>query len=553
MKIKFKLALMLLIALLSTVAISVNSILNSREDTEVFVDVRDTRIPKIMELDQLRYMQADLVRRSYEIMAQRDLTHEEQLANLQRIQPQLASLVKDAPELIEKFGSRPIHPEGKPVWDGFVAVWGPWFAYDKAASETLTRALASPSPEVLNALYDQIRNGNKARQPQTTEIRQALEKLVDINDRLSEQAIADTITSSTHAMWQQIVLGIVAIIALGFTAWRAIAAVVPPLHRFGTVLARVQNEHDLTQRLNHKASDEIGEMSSAFDHTMEALQRAFRDISEQVEKVTDAVGSLAAAAEQVAQSSQSQSGSTSAMAASVEEMTVSVNTVSSSAADAQSMAHEAGATSDEGGKIIEQTASEMGIIAQSVGGASRVIQELGEASKEISNVVAVIKEVADQTNLLALNAAIEAARAGEQGRGFAVVADEVRKLAERTAQSTGDISAMIGKIQASANEAVVEMGNVVQQVESGQALAQEAGKRIQKIRDDAIRVSDAVTEISGALKEQSEASTDIAKHVESIAQMTDENNAAAEETASNARHLDDLAKNVQKTISRFRV
>ncbi|MDR1648551.1 MAG: methyl-accepting chemotaxis protein [Zoogloeaceae bacterium] len=553
MKIRLKLVLMILIALLSTVAISVNSILNAREDTEVFVDIRDTRIPKIMELDQLRYMQTDLVRRSYEIMAQNDFSYEEQLANLQRIQASLTRLVKEVPELIEKFGSRPIHSDGKPAWDSFVAAWGTWFSYDKVASETLDRALVSPSPEALNALYDQIRNGNKARQPQTTEIRQALEKLVDINDRLSEQAIADTIASSTSAMWQQIGLGIVAILVLSFTAWRTVVAIVPPLHRFGTLLVHVQNERDLTQRLNHKANDEIGEMGIAFDHTMETLQTAFGDIATQIEKVTSAVGSLAAAAEQVAQSSQSQSGSTSAMAASVEEMTVSVNTVSSSAADAQAMAREAGATSDEGSKIIEQTASEMGTIAQSVGDASRVIQELGEASKEISNVVAVIKEVADQTNLLALNAAIEAARAGEQGRGFAVVADEVRKLAERTAQSTGDISAMIGKIQASANEAVTEMGNVVQQVESGQSLAQEAGKRIQKIRDDAIRVSDAVTEISGALKEQSEASTDIAKHVESIAQMTDENNAAAEETASNARHLDDLAKSVQKTIGQFRV
>jgi methyl-accepting chemotaxis protein len=195
----------------------------------------------------------------------------------------------------------------------------------------------------------------------------------------------------------------------------------------------------------------------------------------------------------------------------------------------------------------------MTTIAQSVGEASKVIEVLGENSKEISNVVQVIREVADQTNLLALNAAIEAARAGEQGRGFAVVADEVRKLAERTAQSTGDISTMIGKIQVSANEAVEQMQKVVEQVESGQQLAQEAGKRILSIRDETGKVSDAMTEISNALKEQGEASNDIAKHVESIAQITDENNAAAEETSSNAQRLDELAKNVQDTIGQFKV
>jgi methyl-accepting chemotaxis protein len=241
------------------------------------------------------------------------------------------------------------------------------------------------------------------------------------------------------------------------------------------------------------------------------------------------------------------------MAASVEEMTVSINTVASSAGDAQSMAERAGEVSNEGGQIIERTAAEMGAIAQTVAQASNVIQALGSDSQQISSVVQVIKEVADQTNLLALNAAIEAARAGEQGRGFAVVADEVRKLAERTAQSTGDISAMIGKIQVSAKEAVDEMGRVVKQVESGKALAQNAGERMAEIREEAGKVSNAVTEISNALKEQSQASQDIAKHVESIAQMTDENSAAAEETASGAQRLNQLADDVSSTLAKFKV
>jgi methyl-accepting chemotaxis protein len=195
----------------------------------------------------------------------------------------------------------------------------------------------------------------------------------------------------------------------------------------------------------------------------------------------------------------------------------------------------------------------MGVIAEIVGKASKVIQTLGEDSQQISSVVQVIKEVADQTNLLALNAAIEAARAGEQGRGFAVVADEVRKLAERTAQSTGDISTMISKMQVSSKEAVEEMSHVVEQVESGQALAQEAGERIRSILDEANRVSDAVTEISAALKEQSQASQDIARHVESIAQMTDENHAAAEESASGAQELSQLAHEINDVLAKFKV
>ncbi|MDR1855170.1 MAG: methyl-accepting chemotaxis protein [Azoarcus sp.] len=195
----------------------------------------------------------------------------------------------------------------------------------------------------------------------------------------------------------------------------------------------------------------------------------------------------------------------------------------------------------------------MNQISQTVGAASDVILELGEESKQITSVVNVIKEVADQTNLLALNAAIEAARAGEQGRGFAVVADEVRKLAERTAQSTVDISAMVDKIQNSAKGAVDTMQQVVSQVEEGKTLAQEAGECMVSIQQGSEKVSNAVVDISNALREQSRASQDIAKHVESVAQMSDENQVAAQETLSNARHAEELAQGAGQAVAVFKL
>jgi methyl-accepting chemotaxis protein len=326
-----------------------------------------------------------------------------------------------------------------------------------------------------------------------------------------------------------------------------------PLDLARDMISRVTENLDLTLRLDNGSRDEIGQISQSFDTMMEKFQNAFRTIAQQVEKVGEAVESVNTAAEQVAQGSSSQSGSTSSMAASIEEMSVSINTVASGASGAQTMAQNAGNMSEEGHGIIERTRGEMGAIAKIVVNASQVIAALGEESRQITSVVNIIKEVADQTNLLALNAAIEAARAGEQGRGFAVVADEVRKLAERTAQSTGDISSMIGKIQACASEAVEEMGKVEKQVESGQAMAQEAGERMRAIREEAGKVSDAVTEISTALNEQSQASQDVAKHVESITQMTDQNAAAAAEAESNAKRLHELADEVGSTLRQFKV
>jgi methyl-accepting chemotaxis protein len=326
-----------------------------------------------------------------------------------------------------------------------------------------------------------------------------------------------------------------------------------PLNQARDMISRVAETFDLTLRLNNDSKDEIGQITQSFDSMMNKFQGAFRTIAQQVEKVRDAVESVDTAAGQVAQSSSSQSGSTSAMAASIEEMSVSINTVATSASDAQTMAQRAGNLSEDGSGIIEKTRDEMNAIAQIVAEASQMITALGEESHQITSVVNVIRKVADQTNLLALNAAIEAARAGEQGRGFAVVADEVGKLAERTAQSTSDIGNLIDRIQASAAEAVEEMGKVEKQVEFGQARATDAGERMRAIREEAGKVSAAVTEISAALNEQSQTSQDVAQHVESIARMTDQNNAAAAEAESNAKRLHELADEVGHTLSQFKV
>ena len=283
------------------------------------------------------------------------------------------------------------------------------------------------------------------------------------------------------------------------------------------------------------------------------LRRMLADLRDNADGVASAAQEMASASSQVAVATSRQSEAASSMAAAVEEMTVSISQVSDSAREAHGVTSQTGGLSQEGSRAIEDTVAEMQRISTTVDAASRNIREMGEHSERISSIVGVIKDVADQTNLLALNAAIEAARAGEQGRGFAVVADEVRKLAERTAKATTEISEMIVAVQGSVHQAVATMEQTVSRVEDGVSLARRTSESIVAINEGAQRVLGTVSDISDALREQSVASNDIATNVENIAQMSEENSSAIRSAADTAAHLEKLAADTRSAIATFRL
>ena len=284
----------------------------------------------------------------------------------------------------------------------------------------------------------------------------------------------------------------------------------------------------------------------------ETLRNMISSIISNAERVSTAADQLLHASEEVADRARQQSDAASSMAASVEEMAVSIDQVKENAGEAHGISQETGAISEEGAAVIHNAASEMRKISEAVQSSSAIVEDLGKQSDQITSIVNTIKEIADQTNLLALNAAIEAARAGEQGRGFAVVADEVRKLAERTSLSTTEIGGMVSKIQNGTRSAVSSMQAGVTQVSNGVELANQAAESINRIRDGAARVTVVVNGISDSITEQSAAGNQIAHQLETIAQMSEESAIAVRHTADAARTLHSLSASLHETVARFR-
>ncbi len=342
-------------------------------------------------------------------------------------------------------------------------------------------------------------------------------------------------------------------VLIGILLLLLIRSIIQPLAELREAMKTIQTTQDLSRRVTIRSSNEVGEIGLSFNEMVKSFQDIIHQVVSSVQEVMSNSAQLSESSQRVAASSNQQSEAATSMAAAVQEMSASIDRVADNSKETHHIAEQAGELSAQGGEIVHNAAEEMTKIADSVNHSTQLIQALGDQSHQISAIVNVIKEIADQTNLLALNAAIEAARAGEQGRGFAVVADEVRKLAERTTNSTQEISTMIGSIQGGIISAVSSMDEGTSRVRDGVAMAKQAGESMLKIREGASQVIASVSEVMEALREQSLTSEQVAGSVESIAQMTEQNSGEVREIATTAERLAELAGSLQSSVSQFRV
>jgi len=298
--------------------------------------------------------------------------------------------------------------------------------------------------------------------------------------------------------------------------------------------------------------DEIGEIGSAFAALLGRFRSVVDEIRSESARLAGAVGDFSQAYTQVAQASERQLDRATEVAATVEELSASVSQVSCLADATRHLAREDMEMSQAGAGQAHTAADEMQRIANSVADSSKLVDKLNERSAQIGGIVQVIQEIAEQTNLLALNAAIEAARAGEQGRGFAVVADEVRKLAERTSTSTAEIRGLIEAIHHEVGEAVAGMETTRNQAESGVALVDAARSSLDSISDSARQTAAKVEDIAAATLDQNTAGAAASAKVAEIAHMAEAANAVALQIADGVRNLETLAAHLEQTVAHFK-
>lgn len=380
-----------------------------------------------------------------------------------------------------------------------------------------------------------------------------IDKIVEDSVVSSDQLRAQAVEIRRSANIQLLVtLGLAAAIGIvmGIMLYRT---VVVRLETMRNAVIHVVESRDFTHPIGIEGKDEVADVATAVDHLTAAMRETLREFMGAIKEMTEAATHLASAAQEVAGSSVNESESASSMAATVEQLTVSINLVADNAQTLADAAQASDLAAHAGGDVIVQTIGKIRDIGSGIQETAAAIKVLEQASQEISSIVQIIHDVADQTNLLALNAAIEAARAGEQGRGFAVVADEVRKLAERSTQATRDIASKITAIQQATETAGHHMAFSVSQVASSIAHADEANAAVGRIEEGVSRVEDEVKSISSALREQGQASNQIASQVELVAQISEKNSHGAEESAVLSNELAGLAARLREAAARYTV
>ncbi len=426
----------------------------------------------------------------------------------------------------------------------------------KSAQEivTLYETKMLPLLKTTSGITKEILEVENAIDKQVAKVREDMLKIEESIDKETKLADQEFDRQITKMITISVIVGLVGILLqMGLAGW-LIRSVLKPVNAMVEMLKDMaQGEGDLTQRLKADSQDEIAVASNYFNQFIEKLHGIISSVSSNSHQVASAATELMATAEQIATGAEEVAAQTATVATAGEEMSATSGDIAQNCQMAAEGSTQASHAASAGAEVVNNTVQVMGRIASRVQETSKTVESLGARSDQIGEIVATIQDIADQTNLLALNAAIEAARAGEQGRGFAVVADEVRALAERTTKATREISEMIKAIQSETKGAVAAMEAGVNEVEQGTIEAAKSGQALQEILEQINAVTMQVNQVATAAEEQTATTSEISNNIHQITEVVQGTAKGAQESASAAGQLAQTAEELQRIVGQFKL
>lgn len=439
----------------------------------------------------------------------------------------------------------PRSAEEQEIWTQFSTAWSDWIGDNQAIVDLLNKRTSGSS--MMASSYASTTGSISSQRAGTL-----LRKLVEINYTRTQETgrqTQDRLSLNTTVLVSAMAFGV--LIALFFSVFLS-RNIARGIGRVVAVASEIA-QGDLTRRIDVASRDELGKLASAFNHLADSLHDTIEQIANSGDRVASASEELSATSEQLSSGVDAQLLQSQQIASAMHEMSASVLEVAKNAQEAAAAAKHAEDTANSGADIVGQTIEGIKRIALTVEDTAGKVAALGTSSSQIGDIIEVIDDIADQTNLLALNAAIEAARAGEQGRGFAVVADEVRKLAERTTTATKEITKMITSIQKETKQAVQSMEGGRSLTAEGVKMANRAESALQEIVQVAERVGGMVTLIASAAEEQSTATEQINASVENITVVIRQTGEGARQSARATEELAQLALDQQTLVGKFKL
>ncbi|WP_455205203.1 methyl-accepting chemotaxis protein [Kaarinaea lacus] len=406
------------------------------------------------------------------------------------------------------------------------------------------------TPDILAQAWQGYRKGAS---PIAKKARASFKHLIELEDQSRERI--HTISRNSMVEMKTILTSVTAalLVVAGVFIFLVARSITNPLDSLRNTISAIEAKSDLSKRIEISGDDELGNLAAAFNRMLDKFQSIINQVTATSTDLSSSAEEVAVVTREAAESVGQQQNEVDQVATAMNEMTATVQEVARNATEAANAASNADGEAQQGKAVVQQTIVAIDALAKEVDRAADVIHHLEQDSEKIGTVLDVIKGIAEQTNLLALNAAIEAARAGEQGRGFAVVADEVRTLASRTQQSTEEIQQMIEKLQAGAQQAVTVMDQSRNLAVDSVNSAESAGHSLESITNAVATITDMNTQIASAADEQSTVAEEINKNIVNINQAAERTASGAQQTSASSDALAGLATQLRSLVGQFKV